>query len=458
LGGVLKRSLTNVLGVFQQAPALPACGEEAADASDVLHVCSTAIGAWEESDFDAFAAVAVPTVALSLPGVVAEGMSSVWQARLDKGTIDGMLSLDTVMVQLDDAETATLVGMLHAFEVAGSGMVAEHSWVRMTLCKQPADGADAPPAWKLRELVFDPIWPKPTVEDATPEAARLEASRLGLGRTLRLCTDAASLASVFFTSWLAGDRNRFEATADASLCVSIKALDLEVSGATAAYDARSKFLAHGNLLALNSVMVDAESEGDKIRMLAHAHLYDTAEDKASGQPSVHFAVGLTFSAGASPLVTDVVSDVVWMGEGNQPETQGLSFESPPLNSVYTRALTFVKAWEILAVEGIKPLTSPQVELVVPTLNKRVVGYDALLAYRETLGVLGMLTVDTTRVTETRFEAYLHEWGIDPGQYGLPRMHASMKLDFEQQRDGSVLISRVLLSIEFTRPTAALAAA
>ena len=55
-------------------PALPACGEEAADASDVLHVCSTAIGAWEESDFDAFAAVAVPTVALSLPGVVAEGM------------------------------------------------------------------------------------------------------------------------------------------------------------------------------------------------------------------------------------------------------------------------------------------------------------------------------------------------------------------------------------------------
>ena len=58
-----------------------------------------------------------------------------------------------------------------------------------------------------------------------------------------------------------------------------------------------------------------------------------------------------------------------------------------------------------------------------------------------------------RVTPTRFEAYLHEYGIEPGQHGLPRMHAGIKLDFEPQRDGSVLISRIFLDVEYV-PAAA----
>ena len=62
----------------------------------------------------------------------------------------------------------------------------------------------------------------------------------------------------------------------------------------------------------------------------------------------------------------------------------------------------------------------------------------------------MLTVTSVRVSATRFEAYLHEYGIEPGQYGLPKMHAGFKLDFEAQKDGSMLISRVFIDVEFAR--------
>ena len=55
-----------------------------------------------------------------------------------------------------------------------------------------------------------------------------------------------------------------------------------------------------------------------------------------------------------------------------------------------------------------------------------------------------------RVTPTRFEAVIHEYGIDAGQHGLPLMHGELKLDYENQRDGSVLIKRVFLNVEFIR--------
>ena len=108
--------------------------------------------------------------------------------------------------------------------------------------------------WRLTELVFDPIWPKPTEDDAAPEEFRL-----GMGRTLRNCTDAASLSAVFFTAWLAGDRHRFEAVTDPALAVSITALGVSATGAAAAYEARTQLLSYGNLVAVNSPMVDAET-------------------------------------------------------------------------------------------------------------------------------------------------------------------------------------------------------
>ena len=75
---------------------------------------------------------------------------------------------------------------------------------------------------------------------------------------------------------------------------------------------------------------------------------------------------------------------------------------------------------------------------------------ALLDYRAGLGSLGLMTVDSIRVTPTRFEANLHEYGIEANQHGLPLMHATLKLDFELLKDGSVLISRVFFDIEFIR--------
>ena len=137
-------------------------------------------------------------------------------------------------------------------------------------------------------------------------------------------------------------------------------------------------------------------------------------------------------------------------QGVTTDTEGLSFESSPLQSTYARALTFIKAWELHAAEGLSSLTTKDVALEVPLRDLKASGQPALLSYREGLGTLGMLTVDSIRATPSRFTANLHEYGIDKGQNGLPMMHAELKLDFTQARDGSVLISRVFFNIEYLR--------
>lgn len=462
LGGMMKRSLGNVLSVFGGQQPLPAVPAEAAIAAELTRIGSLAIRAWEQADFDAFAALALPSIAISQPGFTDTSMQGVWQARHEEGQLDGILSIDTVMVQVDDEERATLVALEHCHDTETSGMVSKHLWVRMQFVR-PISGTDASTAtddvegastttWKLEEIVFDPIWPKSEEEDAAPDEFRL-----GKGRTLRLCSDVTSLCSVLFTAWLAGDRSRFEAVADPALAVSIRALGIMAKSASEAYEARSKLLAFGDLISINSPMVDSESEPDKTRVLAHAHLYSVTDDASFGQPTVHFALGITFdTSGGEPVVTQIVSDVIWMGEHEAPETEGLSFESSPLQSIYTRALTFIKAWETNAVEGITSLTTDTVALEVPRFAKNETGQEALLAYRDTLGTptggaLGMLTVDSVRVAPTRFTAYLHEYGIEQGQHGLPLMHAEIILDFDPVRDGSsVLIKRLFLDIEYVQ--------
>ena len=78
------------------------------------------------------------------------------------------------------------------------------------------------------------------------------------------------------------------------------------------------------------------------------------------------------------------------------------------------------------------------------------GIDALLEYREGLGELGMLTVDSVKVGSGTFEAIVHEYGIEINQHGLPRKHEMMKVHFEPQRDGVMLISKVFLDLKYFR--------
>jgi hypothetical protein len=328
-------------------------------------------------------------------------------------------------------------------------MVASHCWLRFSFCKSaPEDGSAA--TWRIAELKRDPIWPLP--ED--PALADPEEFRLGMGRTLRGCLDVSSLSAVALTSWLAGDRVRFESVVAPRAVFSVKALNISARSATSAFDQRSKLLPLGNLVSFNSPMIDLEDQADgKVtRVLAHAHLFDATDDSSRGQPTAHFALCLTFSAAVSGELelSELVGDLIWVGEGSTPETEGLSFESPPLNSIYTRSLTFIKAWETLSEEGIESLTTDEVELSVPRNSKETEGLDDLVEYRKSLGTLGMLTVDSVRVTSKRFEAYVHEYGIETNQHGQPKMHAGIKLDFEQQRDGTALISKVFFDIEFVR--------
>ena len=98
------------------------------------------------------------------------------------------------------------------------------------------------------------------------------------------------------------------------------------------------------------------------------------------------------------------------------ETFGLAFETPPLDTIYTRALTFIKAWETENYEGIQSLCTTGVELAVPLYAKEVSGLESVVSYRQSLGgMLGMMTVDSVRVSARKFESYLHEYGIEPGQ-------------------------------------------
>ena len=52
-------------------------------------------------------------------------------------------------------------------------------------------------------------------------------------------------------------------------------------------------------------------------------------------------------------------DVIWMHQDGPStyETEGLSFDSPPLQTIYTRALTFVKVWETNAEDAIDALAA-----------------------------------------------------------------------------------------------------
>jgi len=449
--GVLKRSMTSLLGAIAPEPLAPFASAESNVAAELTAVASAAIAAWESADFDAFAALALPTVSVSLPTASAEGMQQVWSARSADETM-GLLSIDTVMAQVDDDDetSATVMALEHAHDTEQHGKPTNHAWLRLTFAKVAAsNGASAPqkPAWKLTEMYRDQIWPIPAQPDDSEEDFRL-----GMGRTLRGCTDVCSLSATLLTAWVAGDRNRFEACVAPDVKVSLKALGIQSSTVAEAWEARPLIRELGNLLAFNSPMVDVEDDGSVARVLAHAHLYDVSDDVSSGLPTAHFALCLTFKlrpVEMGPSLTELVGDIIWMRD-RVPETEGLSFESPPLSSIYTRGLTFAKAWETQSDVAMQSLTTPGVALSVPRYAKEASGFDELMAYRDSLGALGMLTVTSVRVSATRFEAYLHEYGIEPGQYGLPKMHAGFKLDFEAQKDGSMLISRVFIDVEFAR--------
>ena len=54
-----------------------------------------------------------------------------------------------------------------------------------------------------------------------------------------------------------------------------------------------------------------------------------------------------------------------------------------------------------------------------------------------------------RVSPSKFEAYLHEYGVEAGQHGLPRMHAGFVLDFARDDVSQEMkVSRMNLDIDY----------
>ena len=171
-------------------------------------------------------------------------------------------------------------------------------------------------------------------------------------------------------------------------------------------------------------MIDAESApGGTINVLAHAHLFDVV-GLVVGQPTAPCAPACSrlTRRGDPPRSS---SRRHGSARGGCPR-RGLSFETPPLNSIYTRALTFIKSWETSGEDGITSLSTKKVALEVMSgdevITPETSGIGELLDYRKGLGELGMLTVDSVKVTPTSFEAVVHEYGIEINQHGLPRKH------------------------------------
>lgn len=334
----------------------------------------------------------------------------------------------------------------HSHDIEKHGMPIRHAWLKASLQKAAAAEGEAP-SWKIAEMVRDPIWPPPTAFDAAPEY-----TRLGNGRTLGACSDIASLTAVALTAWVAGDRDRFELTVAPNVQLIFKALGIEAAGVAASWEGRAKLLAIGNLISVNSPMVDTDAGGHS-SVLTHAHLFDASAESCSGRPTAHFALRLEFTgAGTDLTVSSVIGDVIWMDEeklGVEYETEGLSFDNPPVQSIYTRALTFLKAWETESKESLAALVAENIRLVVERYKVDKTGREALLEYRASLEVLGMITVDSVRVSRTKFEAYLHEYGVEANQHGLPRMHGGLVLEFsKEEATKEMKVSSMVLDVEW----------
>ena len=197
VGGFLKRSFASLAGVLGSAPAMAASGKESSSAYELFGLATSIMSAWEGADFDTFVALSLPNVVLHLPDMEAEGAQGVWDARHEH-THEGVLSLDTMMAQVDDdGMGATVVCLERIHDTDSSGMAISHAWLRLTFEKAAggngnghgdAAGEGAGAGWKLAQLERDSIWSGGILGSLADEAASDE-NRLGMGRTLRACTD-----------------------------------------------------------------------------------------------------------------------------------------------------------------------------------------------------------------------------------------------------------------------------
>ena len=160
----LKKSFTSLLSSLTSTTDEPAVDPNSAIAFELTSVTARAISAWEAADFDSFATLALPNVAVSMPGLSAAGMTELWQVRGAEDA-EGILSIDTCMAQVEDdaATVATVVAIEHSHDTEEHGMPVKHAWLRITLKREAADAT-----WKLAELVRDPIWPVGNLTAAYP--------------------------------------------------------------------------------------------------------------------------------------------------------------------------------------------------------------------------------------------------------------------------------------------------
>jgi hypothetical protein len=112
----------------------------------------------------------------------------------------------------------------------------------------------------------------------------------------------------------------------------------------------------------------------------------------------------------------------------------------------------LKAWEMEDADTFEALVDEKVTLEVPRHSVKEQGRRAVWEYRESLGRVGLLAIDTVAVEPTKnggtFSAYLHEYAAHPGGSGLPTQHAGVKLEFALGRGGAYSLVRLFLDVEW----------
>ncbi len=142
MGSIFSMSMSMITAVFGAEPVIE---ELVVDEPDELNLmlstlASDVIMAWETQDFDSFVSLALPSVTVAVPGASASGYQGVWEVAKKEARTRGMLSLDSVMVQLENAAgtEAMCVAQEHCHEVGSHGMPIAHTWLKMLMKKVPA--------------------------------------------------------------------------------------------------------------------------------------------------------------------------------------------------------------------------------------------------------------------------------------------------------------------------------
>ena len=384
-----------------------------------------------------------------------------------------MRCLDTAMVGRDGEDDATVVVQEHEYATdlvapngAASGLPLGHAWMRLRLRRDVGGG------WRLRKWERARVWR--SAKFLKPKMSSFEYNDEPLVPVGNhscpyglVGADVPSVAAAAVAALGGSSRADFAAVATDDVSVRVPALGVAADGVAEAWAARGALVPSGSssLCSIDSLMLTSTG-ATTAQALAYLRAYHVKEDDfrpGSGVCIAHIALKLDFtlqrdnrlekpSLRPSWKLAKYFGDVVWWTRPERCPTEGVGFDGPCGAELASCALIVLKAWEMEDADTFEALVDPKVILEVPRHSVKEHGRRAVWEYRESLGRVGLLAIDTIAVEPTKnggtFSAYLHEYAAHAGGSGLPTQHAGVKLEFALGRGGAYSLVRFFLDVEW----------